>query len=175
MSRNPRRFMLSGVGVDSMSLSSSALHGISQLKIENVKLKMLLNQLGIFPSPMGEDRISKFVRTLEILGEGRRKVESGKWKIVLKSLLPAQFIYPLKMVLKQSSARHTQSCLSEGVNVSLFGARLASLAQDCFITTFKPLINLFTYSLINLKISTAKLHPLASSPNTFTPKGGKLC
>jgi hypothetical protein len=24
----------------------------------------------IFPSPMGEDRISKFVRTLEILGEG---------------------------------------------------------------------------------------------------------
>ena len=31
----------------------------------------------IFPSPMGEDRISKFVRTLEILGEGRWKVESG--------------------------------------------------------------------------------------------------
>ena len=44
---------------------------------------MVLEQLGIFPSPMGEDRISKFVRTLEILGEGRRKIESGilQWKI----------------------------------------------------------------------------------------------
>ena len=64
----------------------------------------------IFPSPMGEDRISKFVRTLEILGEGRRKVESGKLKIVLKSSLPAQFIYPWKMVLNEPCAKHTSLC-----------------------------------------------------------------
>ena len=67
---------------------------------------MVLKQSGIFPSPMGEDRISKFVRTLEILGEGRRKVESGilQWKVESGKW---------KMVLNEPCAKQTSPCHSE--------------------------------------------------------------
>ena len=77
-----------------------------QWKVENGKWKIVLEQLGIFPSPMGEDRISKFVRTLEILGEGRRKVESGilQWKVESGKW---------KMVLNELGTRLASPCLSE--------------------------------------------------------------
>ena len=46
-------------------------------------------------------------------GISQLKMESGKWKVSLDDLLPAQFIYPWKMVLKQSSVKHTRSCHCE--------------------------------------------------------------
>ena len=117
-------------GVTPYPLCANTLRGISQLKMESGKWKvslddllpaqfiypwkMVLEQLGIFPSPMGEDRISKFVRTLEILGEGRRKVESG--------------ILQWKVGLKQSSVKHTRSCLSEGKCILVWRKACKSLS-----------------------------------------------